>query len=101
MSWSPRPEAVLPEYAEKKRESRFTVEGEVHFSFDDPLPHDVIGQLIDYSKSGFRAAHDCPDLTSGQIVSFQHILANGKAQVVWNRINEGTVETGFVILNTH
>jgi hypothetical protein len=70
----------------------------VYFTFENPLPHRVVGTLVDFSKGGFRAAHDCPDLISGQIVSFQHILADGKARVVWNRITGSGVETGFVVL---
>ncbi len=89
---------MLPDYSEQRNEHRYRAEGEVLFSFDDPLRREVTGLLIDHSDSGFRATHGYPALASGQIVSFRHLLASGEATVVWNRIAEGTTESGFVIL---
>lgn len=98
MRWSPQAEALLPENAEKRSEHRFAAEGEVSVSFEDPLPRSFTGRLIDYSKSGFRAVHNCPGLESGQIVRFGHVLSQGEAKVVWNRILDGRIETGFIVV---
>lgn len=56
------------------------------------------GELLDISRSGFRAAHTCRELHSGQVVRFEHQNAAGKARVVWNRIADQQVESGFFII---
>jgi len=66
-------------------------------SFADPLPVTISGQLLDTSRSGFRAAHQCPSLHTGMEVSFEHASASGNARVAWTRIAGNAVETGFVI----
>jgi hypothetical protein len=83
---------------DRRVERRFVAAGDVLFRFPDPLPCNVTGQLVDCSRSGFRAYHNYPALVSGQLVSFRHSQAEGKAQVVWNRILGEHVETGFVVL---
>ena len=98
MKWSPQAAVSLPDPSEKRGEHRYRVEGEVFFSFEDPLRHEVIGHLMDYSKSGFRVVHNYASLESGQVVTFRHLLAGGEARVVWNRILEGMTETGFVVI---
>jgi hypothetical protein len=98
MKWSPQAEALPLDPSNRRSEDRYGVEGEVCFIFDDPVQREVTGQLKDYSRKGFRAVHDYPALTSGQKVKFRHLLAGGEAQVVWNRIQEGLIETGFVVL---
>lgn len=87
-----------PEFANRRCEERFTLEGELLLSFDDPAHHEVAAQLLDYSKSGFRAVHEYPALATGQIVRFQRMLAWGNARVVWNRILGEKVESGFLVL---
>jgi hypothetical protein len=84
--------------ADRRTESRHNTEGHLQFSFDDPSRQDITGHLMDYSKSGFRAMHDYPALHTGQIVEFRHTLAIGKARVMWNRIADDRVETGFLVI---
>ena len=84
--------------ADRRAESRHPVEGQLQFSFDDPSRQDINGRLMDYSNSGFRAMHDYPALHTGQIVEFRHMLAFGKARVMWNRISGDGVETGFLVI---
>jgi hypothetical protein len=43
-------------------------------------------------------AHSSTDLLRGLVVEFSHASAKGSARVVWNRILENRVETGFLIL---
>lgn len=88
---------------EQRREARFVAGGEVRFSFHElgakPGSKEVRGTLMDRSASGFRAQHDCAELTTGQLVRF-HLRggSKGKARVIWTRILGDRVETGFFIL---
>jgi len=89
---------------EQRREPRSAAAGEVRFSFSELGPglgtREVRGRLMDVSNSGFRAQHDCSALTAGQIVQFRLIpRTRGQARVVWTRIVDGCVESGFVILS--
>lgn len=84
--------------AERRSESRHKASGPLKFSFDDPARQEVTGRLLDYSRSGFRAVHKCTALHTGQVVEFQHVIAVGKARVMWNRIASDNVETGFLII---
>jgi hypothetical protein len=89
---------------EQRAEPRHAAQGEVRFTFDESgsaksSSKEIRGKLLDRSTSGFRAEHDCSELTSGQVVRFQLAASsNGKARVVWTRILCGRVETGFLIL---
>lgn len=85
-------------YVDRRCEERYDAEGEVCLEFDEPVHQEITGMLADYSKSGFRAVHDCADLHSGQIVHFRHIVASGTARVMWNRILQGRVESGFLVV---
>jgi len=84
--------------ADRRSESRHPIEGQLQFSFDDPARRDINGRLMDYSQNGFRAMHDYAALHTGQIVEFRHMLAVGKARVMWNRIADERVETGFLVI---
>jgi len=85
---------------EKRREIRQPAEGPVLVRFADPQPLDILGQLMDISPSGFRMSHANQSLHSGQMVEFSHHLAVGAARVMWNRIVDQRVETGFLIVIT-
>ena len=82
----------------RRKEERYKGEGEVRLFFEDPTRQEVNGSLLDYSNNGFRAAHKYCALHTGQVVDFRHVIANGKARVMWNRIIEDRVETGFLVL---
>ena len=84
--------------ADRRTERRYRGQGALTLSFDDPAPQEVTGRLVDYSKSGFRAVHAYPALHTGQVVAFQHAIAGGKARVMWNRIADDRVETGFLVI---
>lgn len=88
----------MPTAADRRSERRHRADGHLKFSFDDPSRQEVTGRLLDYSKSGFRAMHKYPALHTGQVVEFQHTIADGKARVMWNRIADDRVETGFLII---
>jgi monoamine oxidase len=84
--------------ADRRSERRQPAEGQLKFSFDDPAHQEVTGRLLDYSKSGFRAAHTYAALPTGQVVDFEHVIAGGQARVMWNRIADDRVESGFLII---
>ena len=86
--------------ADRRSERRYRGQGALKLSFDDPSPQEIVGHLLDYSKSGFRAVHAYAALHTGQVVAFEHAIAGGKARVMWNRIADHRVETGFRIVNT-
>ena len=85
---------------EKRRETRRPAEGPVLVRFADPQPLEIQGQLLDVSPSGFRMAHANQSLQTGQVVEFSHTSTVGAARVMWNRIAENRVETGFLIVTT-
>lgn len=85
---------------EKRREIREPAEGPVLVRFADPQPLEILGHLMDVSPSGFRMSHANQSLHSGQMVEFSHSLAVGAARVMWNRIMDQRVETGFLIVTS-
>jgi hypothetical protein len=84
---------------EKRQEARRAASGAVRVTFTDPEPFAIDGRLMDISTSGFRMAHECVSLRSGQVVEFSHVEASGRARVMWNRIQAGGVETGFLVFS--
>lgn len=58
----------------------------------------LVGRLVDVSDSGFRCRHDCVSLSSGETVRFSFARREGEARVVWTRILEGAVESGFAVI---
>jgi len=83
---------------DRRAERRYKGRGALKLVFADPSRQEVLGRLIDYSKSGFRAVHAYAALHSGQVVEFQHAIAVGKARVMWNKISGDSVETGFLVI---
>jgi hypothetical protein len=62
-------------------------------------PVEFQGRLVDSSQSGFRSSHTHASLATGQRVRFASRLGVGRALVMWNRILEQHVESGFLILD--
>jgi hypothetical protein len=89
-----------PRRREARREPRRAADGVVSVVFHDPREQKVEGQLVDLSSGGFRMAHSFTELPRGLVVEFTHAEASGTARVVWNRIVENRVETGFLILTS-
>jgi hypothetical protein len=86
--------------AEQRREDRQPAEGEIQLSLEGAGSSAFLGNLIDSSRGGFRASHRQTSLAAGQQVRFLHSLGEGRALVMWNRILEWHVESGFLILDT-
>lgn len=83
--------------SERRSEPRQTVTGEVLFFIESDACR-VEGTLLDVSDSGFRAVHDHVTLSRGTIVRFEHRFTIGRAKVVWNRVLDGEVQSGFSVL---
>lgn len=84
-------------YMERRREPRKPASGSVTLQPDGG--NAVVGELLDISASGFRARHADRTLCTGQQLRFEHATARGKARVMWNRIADGNVESGFLLIN--
>jgi|ERR1700719_1775448 len=98
MRSNPLVNPALPDAAERRAEERYAASGAITLTFDDPVHRVLQGDLLDYSKSGFRATHDHRALHTGDVVEFQHPFARGTARVIWNRILDVHVESGFLVL---
>jgi hypothetical protein len=84
---------------EQRREPRRPAHGTVRIGRATGAA--IGGRLIDISANGFRAAHPCATLASGEIVSYSHEHSEGQARVVWTRVTTGSspsVESGFMVL---
>jgi hypothetical protein len=88
----------LPD-AERRREEREAVSGDVTIVLDGTPPTTLRGVLVDISKSGFRVRHTFPDLACGSQVSFEHPAGRGRARVIWNRYTRSACETGFLFVD--
>lgn len=85
--------------AEKRAEPREPGSGSVRLQPDTQRPAGLVeGRLVDWSLHGFRAAHGCRSLQTGDLVHFQHDHDSGVARVVWMRITPDCVECGFLVL---
>jgi hypothetical protein len=84
--------------SERRVETRQPAQGEVILALSGPIPRMVSGQLLDTSRSGFRASHSSPLLETGSRVQFRFESVAGVARVCWNRSSGGRWETGFLIL---
>jgi hypothetical protein len=86
---------------DKRKEPRRPAHGTVRILRGDSARTEISGRLIDISASGFRAAHICATMTSGEVVHYSHAQGNGQARVVWTRVMAGAnpaVESGFMVL---
>ncbi len=83
--------------AENRAESRTLCQGRVRFFLEGRYAASL-GDLKDVSNNGFRAAHTEPSLNPGTEVDFVHTLFRGKARVMWSRLADGLMESGFLII---
>jgi hypothetical protein len=85
--------------AEQRREDRAAASGVVRFVLEGTEPVEFQGRLVDCSKGGFRSSHTHASLSTGQQVRFASRFGEGHALVMWNRILEQRMESGFLILD--
>ena len=82
---------------EQRKERRNAARGEVRLA--DPAGMEFAGRLLDTSPSGFRAAHANTTLSSGQRVRFSYPGRHGHAVVMWNRLLQDQMESGFLVVS--
>lgn len=94
----PRPHQRLSS-EDQRREARTAGEGRASVRAREGQPGPWSdAKLVDFSENGFRLDHGDTSFTAGQELDFAHPYAKGTARVVWNRILDGRVETGCLIL---
>ena len=82
---------------ESRRESRTFCEGRVRFFLEGRYAA-CLGDLVDVSNNGFRASHTEPAMNPGTEVDFVHTFFRGRARVMWSRLADGQMESGFLIV---
>ena len=90
---------MTQQWEERRREERSSIDDEITIFVRLPKMLEIQGKLIDTSGNGFRVLHMYPALSAGQKVSYEVNDKQGAALVVWNRIYEEHVETGFFVFN--
>ncbi|HYW45242.1 MAG TPA: hypothetical protein VE959_20430 [Bryobacteraceae bacterium] len=84
--------------ADRRSEPRRMARGQVSLWPEGFSNATAPGRLLDSSRAGFRAQHGLKGLGPGQFVHFEHGDWEGRARVVWTRILDDHVESGFLIL---
>ena len=84
--------------AERRREPRRAVEGEIRLRQAGVMSAPFTGRLLDLSEHGFRIRHGRLTLASGDCVDFEFEGQTGTARAMWNRIVDGEAETGFSVM---
>ena len=89
---------MIQPWTERRKEVREEAKGELKIVVPLPRRLEIKGILADVSFSGFRAKHAYPAFSVGQKVEILLRDDGAPALVVWNRIFEEHVETGFFVL---
>ena len=82
---------------ERRKEPRQAASGWVELLVDGPEPCLVVGELVDRSAHGFRAEHKSNLLVTGMEVTFRSQDRDGRARVMWTRIDGARHMSGFLI----
>ena len=83
---------------DRRSEPRFEATGEVRLIIDGPQVIAIPARILDVSQHGMRVEHMYPALTSGMMLQIESESSKFAARVVWNRIKNDGVETGFYLL---
>ena len=83
---------------DRRFEKRQDASKDITFHVLLPNQLEIRGRVVDISPSGFRAEHMYTALSAGQKVEYEMEGNEGSALVVWNRIFDEHVETGFFML---
>jgi hypothetical protein len=83
--------------ADRRIEPRYAAHGEVRLLLGGAQNTEVPGRILDRSLHGMRVEHMYAALASGQSVTLRIGADSHPARVVWNRIKDDGVESGFYI----
>jgi hypothetical protein len=81
---------------DRRKHTRREAAGEVVLVLDRGM--EVTALLRDESESGFRALHHYFLLESGQEIRYRMRGRQGRARVIWCRIDSNECESGFYVL---
>ena len=84
---------------DRRREPREEAEGVVRLFTVEQERFVFEGEMRDVSASGFRLEHGNQRVSSGDEYRFESPYSAGLARVMWNRILDSSVETGFFIVS--
>jgi hypothetical protein len=84
---------------ERRKKPRQMAKGVIVFNLRQADSSNILGFLLDVSFSGFRAAHRFKELSPGQEIAFRYGVTAGLARVIWTRIMDESVESGFLVLD--
>jgi len=84
---------------DRRREPRLEADGVVRLFTVQAERLVFEGEMRDVSSSGFRLEHDNQRIRSGEEYRFESPHSSGLARVMWNRILDTAVETGFFIVS--
>ena len=80
---------------DRRSEPRFESNGIVVLRIDKVA---IPGRLLDVSEHGMRIEHMYAALASGMVLEVESEGARRTARVIWNRIKNEGVESGFYLL---
>jgi hypothetical protein len=83
---------------DRRTEPRFHATGEVRLLIGGPQLLAIPGRILDVSEHGMRVEHMYSALASGMMLEIQTTTERYTARVVWNRIKNDGVESGFYLL---
>jgi PilZ domain len=81
--------------SDRRAETRVPADGVVTMRVDKIA---VPGRVLDVSDHGMRVEHMYAALASGMVLEVETDGAKRTARVVWNRIKDDGVESGFYLL---
>jgi hypothetical protein len=90
--------AATTEADDRRHEPRYQATGEVLLLIGGPQQLAIPGRILDVSQHGMRVEHMYAALTSGTMLEIQASKQTYTARVVWNRIRNDGVESGFYLL---
>lgn len=83
---------------DRRSEPRFKASGVVRLLIGGPQAVAIPGRILDVSQHGMRVEHMYAALTSGSMIEIESGNTQYTARVVWNRIKDDGVESGFYLL---
>lgn len=83
---------------DRRTEPRFPASGEVRLIINGPQSLTIRGRILDVSQHGMRVEHMYAAITSGTMLQIESGSVQYTARVVWNRIKDDGVESGFYLL---
>ncbi|MBY0504997.1 MAG: PilZ domain-containing protein [Bryobacteraceae bacterium] len=93
-----RSPATLVSIDDRRREPREDAQGVVRLFTLEQERFVFEGEMRDVSASGFRLEHTNQRVRSGDEFRFESPYSSGLARVMWNRILDDSVESGFFIV---